>query len=92
MVFCVPKNAGEFTILDLGGFYQSAMLTACDLGIGSIPSYNIIKYPEILRKHLNISDDYKIVIGVAFGYADDSELNRFVPDRMPLDKFAVFCD
>lgn len=90
MVFCLPKNANEFTVLDLGGFYQSAMLSAMDLGISSIPSYNIVKYPEILRKHLEIDSNYKIVIGVAFGYADDSELNNLTTDRMSLEDFAVF--
>ena len=92
MIFCLPRSANEFAVLDMGGFYQSAMLAAQSLGIATIPSYNLVKYPDLLRKYLNISDDYKIVIGIALGYEDDAPINSFKPGRMSVSEFAEFRD
>uniref|UniRef100_UPI0025E6088A hypothetical protein n=1 Tax=uncultured Methanobrevibacter sp. TaxID=253161 RepID=UPI0025E6088A len=40
-----------------GGFGMSLMLAATELGIDSIPAYELIKYPYILRDNLPIPED-----------------------------------
>lgn len=82
----LPKNPNRWAILDLGAFEQSILLSATGRGIDSIVSYAIIKYPDIIRKHLPIPEDEEIAIGIALGYADEEHLlNRYRTNRVPVD-------
>ena len=74
-------GASEFTIYDLGAFGQTLMLAATAQGVDSIPAYNFIKYPNIVKSALQIPSDQELVIGIALGYADDSKLNRITAPR-----------
>jgi nitroreductase len=47
------------------------MLAATDLGVNSIPAYELVKYPYILRDNLPIPEDEDIVMGIALGYESD---------------------
>ena len=57
----VPKTAPMWSVYDLGAFSMSLMLAAAEKDIDSIPAYELIKYPEILRQNLPISDDESII-------------------------------
>ena len=74
-----------WSILDLGGFQQTLLLAAADRGIASVPAYNLVKYPDVLRKHLGISEDAVIAIGIALGYPLDCALTRHRSVRRPVD-------
>ena len=70
---------------------MSIMLSAKAHGIDSVPAYEAISYPDILRKHMKIPDDEDIVIGIALGYEDkDSILNKFKSTKLSLDEAAHF--
>ena len=82
----LPKNPNRWAILDLGAFEQTILLSATNRGIDSIVSYAIIKYPDIIRKHLPIPEEEEIAIGIALGYADDGQLlNRYRTDRVDIN-------
>lgn len=81
----LPKNAALWAVLDLGGFEQTLLLAAKARGLDSVPAYNLVKYPDILRRELNIPDTQAIAVGVALGYADDVPLNHFRSTRRPVD-------
>lgn len=68
-----------------GAFSMSLMLAAAEKNIDSIPAYELIKYPEILRQNLPISDDESIIAGIALGYASDAKINNFRSSRLDLD-------
>lgn len=87
---CLPKNANKWALLDLGAFEQTLMLAAASRGVDSIPAYNLVKYPDVVRKAMGIPDDLALAIGVALGYASDSGLNAVRSPRMALEDFAVF--
>lgn len=83
----LPKNYSLWSLYDLGSFGNSIVLGATDKGIGSMTAYQFIKYPQMLRERLNISDDEKIIIGIGLGYRDQAALvNSISSTRMPLDK------
>ncbi len=63
---------------------MSLMLAATEKGIDSIPAYELVKYPEIIRKNLQISDDESIIAGIALGYASDSKLNDFRAEKLDI--------
>ena len=52
----LPKDYTGYSLYDLGGFGMSLMLAATELGIDSIPAYELIKYPYILRDNLPIPE------------------------------------
>jgi nitroreductase len=54
---------------------QSIMLAAQDHGVDSAIAVNLVCYPDVIRDELGIPEELLIVIGVALGYADDSDLS-----------------
>ena len=89
---CLPKDANNWAILDLGGFEQTLMLTALNKGINSIPAYNLVKYPDILRRYIDIPSSYAIAIGISLGYAADNKINTFKASRMPLANYLEYIE
>lgn len=53
----IPKASPDWSILDAGAFGQALMLAATDLGLGSIPTYNSVRFPDILHQILDVPDD-----------------------------------
>jgi len=70
---------------------QSIMLEAQQYGLGSIPAYNLVAYPDLIRKELKIPDDLSIIIGIALGYSDTQHpQNKFRSPRRPIQEVARF--
>lgn len=40
------------------------MLAATDLGLGSIPTYNSVRFPDILHRILDVPDDERFIEGI----------------------------
>lgn len=78
----MPKGAPMWSVYDLGAFSMSLMLAASAKDIDSIPAYELIKYPEVLRENLPIPDNEDIIAGIALGYASDAKINEFRSSRM----------
>lgn len=79
------QDSPEWSIYDMGAFGQSLMLAAKERGVDSMAAYEIVKYPEAIRKFLPIPQDEAIVMGIALGYADGRKINGFRSDREPLE-------
>ena len=87
----VPKKRVDFCIFDAGAIEMSIMLSAMDQGVDSVAAYHSIKYPDILRKYMNIPDDEDIVMGIALGYEDKNNiLSQIKTERMSLDEACNF--
>lgn len=82
----IPKNSSYWTIFDLGAFSQTLMLSAYGKGLGSMPAYEIVKYPKLIRQFMEIPDDQTIAMGIALGYPDEKKINSFVSDREEVEK------
>lgn len=82
----MPKGAPMWSVYDLGAFSMSLMLAASEKDIDSVPAYELIKYPEVLRENLPIPDDEDIIAGIALGYASDAKVNEFRSSRMDVDE------
>lgn len=77
----IPKNSSYWTIFDLGAFSQTLMLSAYGKGLGSMPAYETVKFPDLVRQLMEIPDDLTIAMGVALGYTDEKKINDFVSER-----------
>ena len=80
----LSRKTNRWAILDLGGFEAMLCLAATDRGLGSVPAYNLVKYPDILREELGVTDNMQFAIGIALGYEADHALNRFRSVRRPV--------
>ena len=70
---------------------MSIMLAAKDKDIDSVPAYEAIKYPDILRKHMKIPEDEDILIGIALGYEDkDNILSKYKSTKLSLEEVCHF--
>lgn len=93
MVFTISSALETGSWMDYGGFLQSLMLAARAHGLHSCAQASIAEYPAIVRAHLPVPADHKVVCGMALGYADASApVNGFRTERAPVDEFATFLD
>ena len=89
----IPKDSTPWTYYDLGGLGTALVLNAANLGIDSLPAYEFVKYPDHLKKFLNVDPDYDIVMGIGLGYADQNAvINQARSARQPLEDFLTIQD
>ena len=89
----IPKKRTLYNIFDSGAVEMSIMAAAKEHGIDSVPAYEAIKYPDILRKHMKISDDEDIIIGIALGFEDkDHIFTKIKAKKLTLDEACHFYD
>ena len=84
----MDKSLGEWSIMDIGMFAQTIMISALEYGLGTCPQAALTDYPHIVRRHLNIPDSKKLVLGISIGYPDkDALLNTYRSIRAEMDEF-----
>ena len=89
----VPKERTLYNIFDTGAIEMSIIAAAKEHGIDSVPAYEIIKYPDVLRKYMKIADDEDIIIGIALGYEDkENILNKCKSKKSDLNEVCHFYD
>ncbi len=84
---------GTHGAIDCGAWVSNFMLAACALGVGTVAQAALASQPQVLREHLGIGADRRIVCGISFGYADEAHpANRFRTERAPLSEVAVWVE
>lgn len=88
---CMNQDLGEWSMFDMGAISQSIMLAATEAGLDSAPAINLVVYPEILRRELNIPMELSIVLGIALGYKnDESPQSSFKSSRRSLEEVVKY--
>lgn len=83
----IPKQSPAWSIFDLGGFSQTLMLAANNRGLSTMPAHAFVKYPEVIRKYLDIPEDETIGIGIGLGYPNKkATINNYKSKRVPLNE------
>lgn len=85
----IPRESSMWSVFDLGAFSQTLMYSAVAKGIGTMSAYETVKYPDIVRKWMEIPDEEAVAMGVALGLADDCRINSFISEREPLENMLV---
>ena len=88
----LPKKRIEYSILDLGAIEMSIILAAKSHGVDSLIAYETIKYPDVIRNFCKVPEDEDIVIGIALGYEDNNELNKFRAKKLTIEEVCHFYD
>ena len=82
---------GTHGVMDTGAWVANFMLVGTALGVASIAQAALASYPEILRKHLDIATDRRIVCGISFGFEDTAHpANGFRTSRAPLEEVVTW--
>lgn len=77
-VVTADASMGERGLVDAGIYMGYLLLAAEALDLGVVPQAAIAHYASLLRKHLSISPEHRIIAGVAFGIKDpDHPANAF---------------
>lgn len=87
----IPPEGGVREAADCGKFAQTFMLALAAAGVGSCPQGSLSERPEVVRRTLGIVSEGKLLLGISFGYADDSHPTASVrPPRMLVSDFTTF--
>ena len=80
-----------WSLLDVGLVLQSIVLLARNYGLGTCIQLQMIVYPDIIRRLMDIPTSKKIVIGLSMGYPDEDQIiNKYVTERIPLDEMVTW--
>ena len=91
LVFTIDRGLEKGSWLDYGMFLQTIMLAARARGLHTCAEAAIASYPDIVRRELDIGEQWVVICGMAMGYADpDALINTFQPPRIEVDEYAVF--
>jgi nitroreductase len=76
---------------DVGMYAQTLMLALANAGIGSCPQTSISCYPDMVREDLGVESNFKLLMGLSFGYIDKADAaNNFRTERAALNDTATF--
>lgn len=79
--FYIPGELAEWTILDLGIFMGHICLVAEAMGLATCFQASLAVYPDIVAKYTGASDKFKLIVGMALGYADPDDRNNSFHSR-----------
>lgn len=88
----IKKDAPSYVAYDAGAFGYAVLLAAKDHGVGTIPAYGFVRYPDLIHDHFKIPDDEAIFMGIGLGYPTEDVINDFKPGRNSLDKILTIKD
>lgn len=83
----VPAGQTHYMVMDVGAFEAAFCLAASERGLATCVLAALARYPQVVRQHLAIPQDERIVVGLALGHPDPAaEVNQFRSNRAPLEE------
>ena len=84
---------GTHGVMDCGAWVSNFMLAATAAGVASIAQAALASWPDILRRHLTLPEDRRVVCGISFGWEDtEHPANHYRTTRAPLEEVVHWCD
>lgn len=88
LVVAMPYDFGAGGYMDLGMTLYGLMLAAQAKGLSTCAIGAMASYPSVIRHHVGLDADTKVVCGMALGYADpDAPVNQTRTTRSVLDDY-----
>jgi nitroreductase len=85
-----PKLMKEAQWSDVGMWLQTIMLLLRGEGLDSCPQEYMGMYGKTIKAHLGLSDDTLLFCGIAIGWREDSPVNDFPRERVPVEEHITF--
>jgi nitroreductase len=88
LIVAMPYDFGAGGYMDLGMTLYGLMLAAQAKGLSTCVIGALASYPSLIRQHLGLDADTKVVCGMALGYADpDAPVNQTHTTRCELEEY-----
>ena len=88
LIVAMPHDFGAGGYMDLGMTLYGLMLAAQAKGLSTCAIGAMASYPSLIRQHVGLDADTKVVCGMALGYADpDAPVNQTQTTRCALDDY-----
>lgn len=72
----------SWSLVDIGMFIQSVMLSANELGLGTVPQAFATDYSPQVKSFLSLPESKRLIVGMSVGYPNmDSPVNQLRTDR-----------
>ena len=85
IVVCMDKTLTNYP--EMGIYAQTLCLAAYNYGVDSLIAGALLAQPEVLRKELEIPENFNLAVGIGLGYADTQKaINTYLSSRRPLQE------
>ena len=85
----IHKDLHIYAASDAGLMMQNLMLSAHAHGLGTCAQGAVAIWDDVVRKEFEISNDYRLLCGIAIGYPSDSPVNKFEANRIGVEELTV---
>jgi nitroreductase len=89
LFFFVHKGLREYSVLDAGILLQSIMLSAHARGLATCAQGALATWASPVRAEFEVPADYRLVCGMALGYASGDKVNAYDPGRVGMETFVL---
>jgi len=90
-VITADRALGGYGLVDCGGFIANFVLAARANGVDTVIQAAATQQGRFVHRELGIPEDRTLVVGIAFGYADEAHpANAFRAGRATLDEAREF--
>lgn len=91
VVLTSPALLGTHGVMDCGAWVSNFLLACTANRLGAIAQAAVASWPDILRAHLPIAADRRVVCGISFGYEDEAHpANGFRTTRAPMHEVVTW--
>ena len=92
-VVCMHRDLDYVDGIGVGMFVQTLLLALTARGLGTCVQVSIAGYPDIVREQLDISEDLRVLCGLAIGYPDPAfPANALRVPRNPVEQNVRFVE
>ena len=92
-VVCMHRDLDYVDGIGVGMFVQTLLLALTARGLGTCVQVSIAGYPDIVREQLDISEDMRVLCGLAIGYPDPAfPANVLRVPRNPVEQNVRFVE
>lgn len=82
---------GVYGAIDCGAYVGNFMLAAHAAGLATVPQAALAGYSDVVRKHLGVGEDRRVVCGISFGFPDEAHpANSYRTTRAAIPQAVAF--
>jgi nitroreductase len=85
----IHKSLHIYAASDAGLMMENLMLSAHSMGLGTCAQGAVGIWDDVVRREFEVSKDYRLLCGIAVGYASDKPVNSFKAHRISVDELVL---
>ncbi len=91
LIFTIHRSFGHAAWIDYGMFLGNVMTAARARGLHTCPQFAWAQFHAIIREHLGLPEEDKVLVGMALGHEDTTAIeNSLRTERAPLSEWVSF--